>query len=127
MGIQNSILKEILHNKGCSIGKYLAPMSFTNSAGEIISYYITPVATLTGSDVLIISNSVKGNWYKAIHSISSIVDNIKEHYKFSTDDYTLIMHAFFEGVELENFYIVDLKAKHSLLKLRLNEFEELLK
>ena len=127
MGIQNSILKEILSNKECSIGKYLAPMNFTDPSGEIISFYITPVATLSGSDVLIISKSVKGNWYKAIHSISSIVENIKEHYKFSADEYTLILHAFFEGVELENFYIIDLRSKYSLLKLKMSEFEELLK
>ncbi len=126
MGIQNSILKEILRNKECSTGKYLAPMSFQNADGEYISYYITPVATLSGSDVLVISRLVKGNWYKAIHSISSIVENIKEHYKFSSDEYTFVLHAFFEGVELENFYLIDLRAKYSLLKLKMSELEELL-
>lgn len=126
MGIQNSILKEILRNKECSTGKYLAPMSFQNADGEYISYYITPVATLSGSDVLVISRLVKGNWYKAIHSISSIVENIKEHYKFSSDEYTFVLHAFFEGVELENFYLIDLRAKYSLLKLKMSELEKLL-
>lgn len=101
-------------------------MSFQNADGEYISYYITPVATLSGSDVLVISRLVKGNWYKAIHSISSIVENIKEHYKFSSDEYTFVLHAFFEGVELENFYLIDLRAKYSLLKLKMSELEELL-
>ena len=126
MGIQNSILKEILLNKECSTGKYLAPMSFKDSDGEIISYYITPTAALSGSDFLIISKVIKGNWYKAIHGIGSIVENIREHYKFSSDQYTFILHAFFEGVELENFYLVDVRNKFSLLKLKVSEFEELL-
>ncbi len=126
MGIQNSILKEILQNKECSTGKYLAPMSFSDPGGDLVSYYITPLATRSGSDVLIISKSIRGNWYKAIHSIESIVENIRDHYKFSPDEYTFILHAFFEGVELENFYVIDLRSKYSLLKLKMSEFEELL-
>ena len=125
-GIQNSILKEILQTKPCSTGKYLAPMNFLHPSGEHISYYITPIATRTGSDILIISKVIKGNWYKAIHSVGGIVENIKQHYKFSSEEYTIILHAYFEGVELENFYIVDLGSKYSLIKLKMTEFENLL-
>ena len=126
IGIQNSILKEILRNKECSTGKYLAPMSFKESSGSEINYFITPVSTRSGSDILIISRVIRGNWYKSILKVGAIVDDIKQHYKVPSEQYTFILHAFFEDVELEKFYVIDVMDKFSLLRLKMNELEDLL-
>ena len=51
---------------------------------------------------------------------------IKGDYDFSDEMYTVIMHAYFEVVELEKFYVVDTKDKYVLNKLKYNEFENIL-
>ncbi|HMQ80923.1 MAG TPA: hypothetical protein PKE39_13530 [Ignavibacteria bacterium] len=124
--LQGSILKEILLNKQCSTGKYLAPMRCTNSKNTVLEFYITPVVTRSKKNVLIISKIIKGNWYEALLNIDTIVKYIKSVYDFSDEMYTVVMHAYFEVVELEKFYVVDTKDKYVLNKLKYNEFENIL-
>lgn len=126
MSLQESILKEILLSKQCSTGKYLAPMICTNAKNEVLEFFITPTATRSGKNVLIISKLVRGNWFEALLNIETIVKYIKTIYTFSEDEYTVILHAYFEVVALEKFYIVDVKQKYVLNKLKLYEFEDLL-
>ena len=126
MSLTGSILKEILQSKECSVGKYLSPMFCNDERGVMIEYYITPVVTKSKSDILIISKIVNGNWYEALLNIENIVKSIKDHYNLITDEYTVILHAYFDVVELENFYVVDVKDKYMLHKLKLSEFEKIL-
>lgn len=101
-------------------------MFCNDEKGVMIEYYITPVVTKSKSDILIISKIVKGNWYEALLNIENIVKSIKDHYNLITDEYTVILHAYFDVVELENFYVVDVKDKYMLHKLKLSEFEKIL-
>ncbi len=126
MSLQDSILKEILLSKGCSIGKYLSPMFCNDEKGTFIEYYITPVVSISKKNILIISKRIRGNWYQALLNIETIVNNIKKQYRFSTDTYSFILHAYFDVVALENFYLVDIENKYMLRKLKMLELEDLL-
>lgn len=126
MGIESSILKEILRSKNCSVSKYLSPMSCNFENGAFIEYYITPLVTETKKNVLIVSKVINGNWYEAVTKIGCIVKNIRNVYKFKLENYTVILHAYFEPVELEKFYHVDPADNYLLNKLKLGEFENLL-
>lgn len=126
MSLQESILKEILLSKQCSTGKYLSPMRCTNSKNMVLEFFISPVVTRSKNNVLIISKNIKGNWYEALLNIETIVKYIKTIYNFSDDSYTVILHAYFEVVALEKFYVVDIKNKYVLNRLKLHEFENIL-
>jgi len=126
MSLQESILKEILLSKQCSTGKYLAPMRCTNAKNTVLEFFISPVVTRSKKNILIISKSIKGNWYESLLNIETIVKHIKTIYNFSDDLYTVILHAYFEVVALEKFYVVDLRDKYVLNRLKLHEFENIL-
>jgi hypothetical protein len=124
--LQDSILKEILNSRNCSVGKYLAPMFCSSKTGGLIEYFITPVVTISKCDILIISNLIKGNWYQALLNVEVIVNSIKKQYNFSYENYKVILHAFFDVVALEKFYLIDINDKYKLQELKLTEFEDML-
>ncbi len=126
MGIKDSILKDVLLNKGCSIGKYLAEMQHSEKDGKVSVYYITPLVTLSKKKLLIISRLVKGNWYESIRIINGIISDISIKYDLKKDDYTIILHAYFDVIALEQFYEVDTGNGNSLNRLPFTEFEKLL-
>lgn len=126
MSLEESILKEILLGKQCSTGKYLAPMRCTNEKNAVIEFYITPLVTRTKNKVLIISKKIKGNWYDALRNIEVIVKHIKTVYSISEDAYTVILHAYLESISLEKFYVVDIRDKYVLNRLKMFELENLL-
>ncbi len=126
MGIENSILKEILGNKSCSVSKYMSYMSCSFENGVNTEYFITPLVTSSKKNILIVSKVINGNWYEAVQKIGCIVKNIRNIYNFKLENYTVILHAFFEPVMLEKFYQVDPADNFLLNKIKLGEFEAML-
>lgn len=126
MGINDSILKEILTGKNCSFGKYLSFMKIERNNGAEIGFYITPVSTLASKDFLIISLLINNNWHEAIHNIDHIVDHLKNLYKIKTESYIMILHSYFDVVQIEKFYLIDPDSRFKLKILKINEFEKLL-
>lgn len=126
MGIKDSILKEVLYSKKCSFGKYLSFMKISINGGQESDFYFTPVVTSSKKSFLIISKQINDNWYEAVNTIGPIVEHLKMVYKFSTDNYKLILHSYFDTVKLEKFYLIDPEAHFKLKILNMNEFEKLL-
>ena len=126
MSLQESILKEILLSKQCSAGKYLSPMQCVNTENNAIEYYITPIVTISKKKILIISKIIKGNWYDAIRNIDVIVKHIKSVYKIPEDTYTVILHAYLDTIALEKFYVIDVRDKYVINRLKIYEFENIL-
>ena len=122
----DSVLKEVLTCKDCSIGKYLAEMTYTEKDGTTSEYFITPVVTLSKKKILIISRIVKGNWYESIRIINGLIADVSFKYDLKKDDYLIILHAFFDVIGLEQFYEVDTGNGNALQKLQITEFENLL-
>lgn len=126
VSINNSILKEILSNKNCSVGKYLAPMSCVEDNGTISEYFITPVVTISKKQVLIISRVINGNWYESLRIINSLIADISFKYDLKKDAYTILLHAYFNVIGLEQFYEVDTSNGNQLNKISFTALENLL-
>lgn len=126
MGLDSSILKEVLYSKKCSVGKYLSLMKYCDDDGNETEFYITPAASASKNDFLIITFIIKGNWYKTVSNLSRIINYIKGVYSLKTENYTLILHAFFDVVEMEKFFLIDTDDNNFLHKLNIIDFEKLL-
>lgn len=126
MGIKDSILKEILKSKNCSFGKYLSFTKILIDNGSETNFYVTPVATAAKKNILIISMLINNNWYEAVQNIGPIIENLKKLYKFNIDNYKLILHCYFEVVQLEKFYLIDPEAQFKLKIMNISDFEKLL-
>lgn len=126
MSLHESILKEILLSKQCSAGKYLAPMQCVNPDNKVIEYFITPIVTISKKKILIISKIIKGNWYEALLNVDVILKHINKVYNIPEDTYTLILHVYFDSISLEKFYIIDVREKYALNRMKFTEFENIL-
>ncbi|MCC6866528.1 MAG: hypothetical protein IT280_10260 [Ignavibacteria bacterium] len=124
--MDHSFLKEILDCKKCSVINYMAHQRYLNEVKTFDDYYITQVKSCSGIDLLIISHKVKGSWYEAILHIDSAARIIKQQYDSPNVNHKLILHVFFEIVELEKFYLIDTNEKYVFNAVKVCEFEKML-
>lgn len=124
--MQRSFLKELLEGKNCSVNKYMLHQRVKNEKKTFDDYYITQVKTAKGSDLLIVSHIVRGNWYEAILHIDSAARGLKKQVDTPTTNHKLVLHAFFDIVELEKFYLIDPVEKYLFNAIKVSEFEKML-
>ena len=122
-----SILKQIIVDKGCSFDKYLSKLHFNNSIDDaVIEFYITPVVTLNNNKVLIVSKIVEGNWYETVKNLTGIVEFLEKQYNITSKEYRLILHAFFQSIDFEQFYYINHGSDSYLEKMKLSDLENIL-
>lgn len=124
----HSILKQILKSKDCSYGKYMARMEYVSSRDEETRYfYMTPAATKSGKMIIIITCVINENWNQVVDEISEIIGHLHKNYNFSPSDYTHVLHGYFESVELEQFYVINIEnSQYCLDKLSIGHLDRLL-
>lgn len=122
-----SILKQILADKGCSFDKYLSRQQFNNSIDDsVIDFYITPVSTVNSVKVLIVSKIVEGNWYETVKNLNGIVEYLEKQFNFTSKEYRLILHAFFQSIDFEQFYYINHGSDSYLEKMKITDLENIL-
>lgn len=122
-----TILWQLVIDKGCSIEKYLQEVKYPEPGreeGDI--YFVTKIMTLRVKRGIIITKVIEGNWYDTIKNIEPLLSHTAKKLDVNLNEYFVIFHGYFHSIKLEQFYTINADSEDRLTKLSLAEFEKFL-
>ncbi|MCC6866527.1 MAG: hypothetical protein IT280_10255 [Ignavibacteria bacterium] len=103
----NTILEKVLKESSCTYDKYLLKIPYIKTKYDITEHiFITPVVTVSGNNILIISRNSSDNWFSSTSDLGDLLYFLEKNYNYRTDNNCFIFHFLIEKINFEMFYMM---------------------